>query len=240
MRPTLTHLITVVFVSLPIVQAWGADAAPGRRAAQEALKPYGSLVGEWRGAGQVERGKTKGAWTETASWAWKLTKETAALEMKITKGGKYLRSAELRPGPEPRTYVLDAVLFDGTKRTFLGKGEDKKPLVLTASGAGDEGVRRVTLTPLHDTRLLMLLEGQYPDKSYSRLGEVGFTREGVAFAVGESGPVCIVTEGRGTLPVSYKGKTYYVCCTGCRELFQENPEAVLAEAAEREKAKEKK
>jgi YHS domain-containing protein len=240
MRSTLTRLIIVVFVSFPIVLAWGADAAPGRRAEQEALKPYGSLVGEWRGAGQVERGKTKGAWTETASWAWKLTKKTAALEMKITKGGKYLKSAELRPGPEPRSYVLDAVLFDGTNRTFLGKGEDKKPLVLTASGTGDEGVRRITLTPLHDTRLLMLLEGQYPDKSYSRLGEVGYTREGIAFAVGESGPVCIVTEGRGTLPVSYKGKTYHVCCTGCRELFQENPEAILAEAAEREKAKEKK
>jgi YHS domain-containing protein len=240
MRPILTRLIAVVFVSFPIVLAWGADAASGRRAAQEALKPYGSLVGEWRGAGQVERGRSRGAWTETASWAWKLTKNTAALEMKITKGGKYLKSAVLRPGPEPKTYVLDAVLFDGTNRTFTGKGADQKPLVLTASGTGDEGVRRITLTPLHDTRLLLRLEGQYPDKSYSQLGEVGYTREGVAFAVGESGPVCIVTEGRGTLLVSYKGKTYHVCCTGCRELFQENPEAILAEAAEREKAKEKK
>jgi YHS domain-containing protein len=233
-------LIAILLVSVPSGLNWAADAAPGRRAAQDALKPYGALVGDWRGAGQVERGKTRGAWTEAANWAWKLTKETAALEMKITKGGKYLKSAELRPGTEPRTYVLDAVLFDGTKRTFTGKGVDKKPLVLTASGSGGEGVRQITLTPLHDTRLLMLLEGRYPDQSYSRLGEVGYTREGVAFAVGESGPVCIVTEGRGTMQVSYKGKTYYVCCSGCKELFNENPEAVLAEAAEREKAKGKK
>jgi YHS domain-containing protein len=239
MAPTLARRLAVLFLILPAGLALGADAAPGRRADQEALKPYGSLVGDWRGAGQVERGRSKGAWTESANWAWKLTNDNAALEMKVTKGGKYLKSAELRPGPEPGTYVLDAVLFDGAKRTFTGKHIEKKPLVLTAQGDVD-GLRRITLTPLHDSRLLVLLEGQYPDGSYQRLGEVGFTREGIAFAAGESGPVCIVTEGRGTIPVSYKGKTYHVCCSGCKDLFNDDPEAVLAEAAAREKAKGKK
>ncbi len=42
------------------------------------------------------------------------------------------------------------------------------------------------------------------------------------------------------MTVSYKGKTYHVCCSGCRDLFKEDPEAVLAEAAEREKAKQSK
>ena len=42
------------------------------------------------------------------------------------------------------------------------------------------------------------------------------------------------------MQVSYKGKTYHVCCSGCKDLFNENPEAILAEAAERQKAKEKK
>jgi YHS domain-containing protein len=51
--------------------------------------------------------------------------------------------------------------------------------------------------------------------------------------------VCIVTEGRGTIAVSNKGKTYHVCCSGCRDLFNESPEAILAEAAERQKAKAK-
>ena len=62
---------------------------------------------------------------------------------------------------------------------------------------------------------------------------MGYTRKGVAFAAGESGPVCIVTEGRGTTQVTHKGKTYYVCCSGCKDLFNKDPEAVLAEAAER-------
>ena len=42
------------------------------------------------------------------------------------------------------------------------------------------------------------------------------------------------------MQVSYKGKSYYVCCSGCRNLFSENPEAILAEAAERQKAQDKK
>ena len=44
--------------------------------------------------------------------------------------------------------------------------------------------------------------------------------------------------GRGTIPVTYKGQTYYVCCTGCRDAFKEDPEKYLKEYAER-KAKEK-
>ncbi|MGH7134575.1 MAG: YHS domain-containing protein [Pirellulales bacterium] len=48
----------------------------------------------------------------------------------------------------------------------------------------------------------------------------------------------------GTIAVEYQGKKYYVCCTGCRDLFNDDPEGVLAEfcerkAAEREKAKAK-
>src|SRR3954463_15474507 len=81
-----------------------ADApTTGRLADQAALKPYGSLVGGWRGVGQVERGKTKGAWPEQADWAWKLTPDSAALESKIAKG-KYLKSLVLHPGPEPHAY----------------------------------------------------------------------------------------------------------------------------------------
>jgi YHS domain-containing protein len=214
----------------------GDDSATGRRAQQELLKPFAGLVGDWRGAGQPERGRAKGAWTETASWAWKLTNDSAALEAKITKG-KYLKSFVLRPGKDAHAFTLEALLADGSKRTFSGTKADKKPLVLNAESSEGDGVKRITLTPLHDTRLLMLLEGGPGEGTLARLGEVGYTRQGVSFAAGESGPVCIVTEGRGTMTVSYKGKTYYVCCTGCRDLFNDDPEAVLAEAAQRKKEK---
>ena len=102
-------------------------------------------------------------------------------------------------------------------------------------------MRRVSIDPLHDTRLLVLLEAEDPEHhTFSQLGEVGYTREGIAFAVDASYPLCVVTEGRGTIQVRYKGKTYWVCCTGCRDLFKDHPERVLAEAAAREKAAAKK
>ena len=132
------------------------------------------------------------------------------------------------------------VLLSAT--TFAGAAGDRKRLVLTADAkAPAGGVRRVSITPLHDTRLLVRLEAEDPERhTFSRLGEVGYTREGVAFAAGESYPLCVVTEGRGTIQVSYKGKTYWVCCSGCRDLFKDQPERVLAEAAAREKATAKK
>ncbi len=216
--------------------------APARGADQEALKAYAPLVGSWRGVGQVQRGRVRGAWTESAVWAWKLTSDSAGLEITVKKG-KYLKSGVLRAGKAPGTFVFKATLADGTSRTFAGSAaEDKKPLVLTADAkAPGGGVCRVSFTPLHDTRLLVLLEAGDPElHTFSRLGEVGYTREGVAFAAGESYPLCIVTEGRGTIEVSYKGKTYWVCCTGCRDTFKDDPESVLAEAAAREKAKGKK
>ncbi len=184
----------------------------------------------------------RGAWTESADWAWKLTSDSAGLEMTVKKG-KYLKAGVLRSGKAPGTFVFKATLADGTSRTFAGAAaEDTKRLVLTADAkAPAGGVRRVSLTPLHDTRLLVLLEAEDPEvHTFSRLGEVGYSREGVALATGDSYPLCIVTEGRGTIEVSYKGKTYWVCCSGCRDQFKDDPESVLAEAAAREKAKAKK
>ena len=48
---------------------------------------------------------------------------------------------------------------------------------------------------------------------------------------------CVVTGGLGTIEVTHNGKTYYVCCTGCRDYFNENAEKVLAELAAKNKGK---
>lgn len=237
MKPSIRSLLAFLIISCGHTPA--AENAPGRRSAQEALKAYAPLVGEWKGVGQPQRGSSKGAWTETGDWAWKLSPDSASLVLTVAKG-RFLKEAELRAGKEPGTFELAATLADGTPRTFVGKAGEKGKLALAAMGDGAEGVRRITLTPLHETRFLLLLEGQeVGGRGFPRLAEVGYTRQGVEFAAGETHPTCIVTEGRGTMQVSYKGQTYYVCCTGCRDLFKDDPEAVLAEAKEREKSKAK-
>ena len=69
---------------------------------------------------------------------------------------------------------------------------------------------------------------------------IGYTRSGTRLATANIGPLCIVTEGKGTSKVSYKGKTYWVCCSGCRDAFLDDPEGVLADARDRAAEKKKK
>lgn len=66
---------------------------------------------------------------------------------------------------------------------------------------------------------------------YSRIAEVGYTRQGTSLAIEGTGePECVVTGGKGTMKkVSYKGKTYYVCCTGCCQAFDDDPVGVIAQ-----------
>lgn len=159
-------------------------------AGQKALKPSGGRVGPWRGVGQPKRQSNRGARAETAFWTRGLSRDTAALDLAIDRG-KYLGSARLAPLKEPGRFQLDAVLVDGSRRTFQGQGVDRGRLVLTTVG-----VPRITLTPLRDAGFLMLPGlGTLASDEYYRLGEVGFTRQGVAFAAGESYPACIVSEG---------------------------------------------
>ena len=78
---------------------------------------------------------------------------------------------------------------------------------------------------------------------FLRIDTINTQRKGTSFAVSDTDygeKTCVVSQGLGTTSVSFKGKSYWVCCSGCKDLFNENPEAVLAEAAERQKAKEKK
>jgi hypothetical protein len=210
-----------------------ACAAPvsdgGRARDQAALKPFAPLVGAWRGTGQVRRGSAKGAWTESAQWAWTLDQDHAALVLKLD-GGKHLKQAVLRPLERSTCFELTATLADGTTRTFRGTADERDSLQLVADPPVDSGLARLTIVPLHENRTLIRLEAATtnPDQ-FEKLGEVGYTREGARFAVGDSSPECIVTGGRGTIAVQHQGKTYYVCCTGCRELFDDDPDAILAE-----------
>ncbi|HWE38205.1 MAG TPA: hypothetical protein VG406_16665 [Isosphaeraceae bacterium] len=201
------------------------------------LRCFGALVGEWRGVGQPQRGSNKGAWTESGDWKWSLTKDSAALELTVAKG-KFIKSALLKPDKEPGRFLLEATLADGSKRTFRGKAGERNVLTLTDENDNAEGPARIKLTPLHETRFLLLLEARDGD-GYRRLAEVGYTRKGVAFAAGDAAPPCIVTDGKGTIPVKHKGTTYYVCCTGCKDLFEADPDAVIAEAEARRKAAKK-
>ena len=83
-------------------------------------------------------------------------------------------------------------------------------------------------------RLLILFERQLAGTDrFARLSEVGYTRKGSGFGGGSNEPECVVTGGFATMSIEYKGKKYPICCEGCRDLFQMDPEGVLAEYKQR-------
>ena len=66
-------------------------------------------------------------------------------------------------------------------------------------------------------------------KLYSPQYLVQGNREGESLAAKESKQLCVVSGGAGTMPISFKGETFYVCCSGCRDAFNENPEKYIKE-----------
>ena len=65
--------------------------------------------------------------------------------------------------------------------------------------------------------------------------EVACNKVGESLGAKEKKNLCIVTGGLGTSTVSYKGQTFYVCCSGCRDAFNENPEKFIKEFEKKNK-----
>jgi hypothetical protein len=204
------------------------------------------LVGRWKGQGIP---KEKGAnplrgWTETHSWAWIFADgKPAGLSVTID-GGKVVAKGKLthdaasnryrmeasEPGPRGGRMVLEGKLDPAGKRLVLERTE--------ASGAGakESGKVRLSLRPnANFIRYTMAEDRQEPgDFQYSPVIEVGLTKEGESFAGGSTTserPRCIVTGGAATMTLAYQGQSFPICCTGCRDEFNDNPQKYLKKAA---------
>ena len=240
------HLALVMSACL-LLGAAEADPKNSERISsdKQALAPLQVYVGGWKGVGQLRRQSTQGAWNEKADWAWKFDDGRAALVFQSPES-KYYVSGRLLAAEKPGSFELRAVRTDGkTEDRFAGAIDDQEQLVLVAqreaAPVADANLPdRISIRTVADgDRLLILYERRIAATDrYTRLAEVGYTRQGSGFAKGSSQPECVVTGGLGTIEVQYQGKKYLVCCTGCRDLFNDDPEGVLADYRER-KAKEK-
>lgn len=233
-------------LALALLTCCGADPAKPATA-KDALQPFNVLVGSWKGTGAPEgtrEERAAGAWEETDAWEWKFKDQDAWLAVTFTKG-KHFTKGELRYTPdkdakEPR-FTLTATAPDKSTATFVGGLTDKdKVLTLTRTAGPKDEEQRLVFSLLHNNRHLYRLETRPAGTTvaFTRKFQVGATKEGVDFANVAKGPECIVSGGLGTMKVSYKGKDYDVCCTGCRDEFKENPEKYIKEFEA--KAKEKK
>lgn len=206
---------------------------------KQALAPLQPYVGSWRGVGLPKRGSNAGAWTETSQWAWQFTKGRAELVAKLDDD-KYYTQLRLQPGEEPGQFVLLAAAAGADDQPaappvrFVGQRVDDVLKVVAQDPIEKRPARISIRLVAGGDRMLVLYEKRIGSDSYARLAEVGSTRKGSSFAKNAaSGPECVVTGGLGTIAVTHEGKTYYVCCGGCKDLFEEDPAAVLAEYHQR-------
>lgn len=228
-------LLLVLLATLRAADNANKVAADKVAADKVRLAPLQDYVGEWRGVGQPRRGITRGSWAEDAAWQWQFKEGQAALVVDIDDG-KYFSSARLVAGRDKGMFELIALLPDGkTEERYLGKLNDDEQLVLEAQQPSEDRPARITIRMVAaGKRLLILLERQVGDADrYLRIAEVGYTRKGSGFGTGPSFPECVVTGGYATIEVKHDGKTYKVCCQGCKDLFEMDPVGVLAEYQER-------
>jgi len=217
-----------------------ADSAD-KKDPREALKAFNNLIGSWRGTGEPEgtrAEKQRGFWAETISWGWQFKGDDAWLRIGFDKG-KHLSSGELRYVPARDVYALTVITPAKETLTFEGKFENKR-LTLERQDAGKKETQRLVFSFLHANRFLYRFEVKPAERqSFVKVYQVGATKKGVPFAgPGDTSPECVVSGGKGTMTVMYKGKTWYVCCSGCRAEFKENPAKYIKEYEAR-KAKEK-
>jgi hypothetical protein len=95
-----------------------------------------------------------------------------------------------------------------------GSGKPTQRLVMNMAGEGARFIYRL------DKR-----KGTLFTKDY----QVACSKEGESIGGGGKKNICCVTGGLGTMAVTYMGKTYYVCCGGCRDAFNENPAKIIKE-----------
>lgn len=214
-----------------------ASAPTPLPSAKDALQPLTVLVGSWKGSGVPEgtrEQKFAGQWEEKVTWEWKFKGQEMWLAVSFEKG-KHFTKGELRftPVKDEAKFTLVLTGIDKATATFVGALSDKdKVLTLTRTDGPAAEEQRLVFSLLHHNRHLYRLETRPAgtEVAFTKKFQVGATKEGVAFADVPKGPECIVSGGLGTMKVLYKGKEYYVCCSGCRDEFKENPEKYIKEA----------
>jgi hypothetical protein len=239
MRFPSVFQILVVVSAVAVISVHADDPASEstKPATIQALHEYNVLIGGWRGVGQPKRGSQVGAWQERADSVWELKPKSTGIRWTVD-AGKQWKNALLGFDESTKQFTLSTKLPDDSTRTYQGKVEDGRLIMESESDGKD--VHRVTWTVLNENRITVLLEKRPEQQSFfTRVAEIGYQRDGTRLAVaGSSGPECVVTGGLGTIAVTHKGKTYYVCCTGCRDAFNDDPEGILADYQKR-KAEEK-
>ncbi|WP_437192530.1 hypothetical protein [Planctomicrobium sp. SH527] len=220
-------------------------AEEGRRQLFLAMKPLQIMLGDWRGTTQKEVGDFKGL--DKSHWVWDLKTDRKQPVMVMTSDASpYLREGRLTWLPERKVYQFKVVDPEGVARTLEGaftqeaemfQGDDRQShikykLELTqVEPQVQRDAWQLVFSQQENNRYLLEIHKRRGSR-YLRVDTVATQREGTSFAKSDEGygqRECIISGGLGTMTVSYKGMTYWVCCSGCKAAFDEEPAKWIAE-----------
>lgn len=215
------------------------------------LQPLQILLGQWRGTTRREYENFKAV--DVHEWVWDLRSDPAqpALTIQSDKS-PYIRTGRLTWDTEQNRYAMTVSDPAGTMRRFTGDfsepvheivGSDDKlhrvfRLELNQVESGDSSeLLQLAFAQQENNRYLLEVGKRRGKADFARFDTVSTQREGTSFAVSDSGyaeKTCIISEGLGTMEVTWKGRSYWVCCTGCKAAFEEDPETWIARAAQKD------
>ncbi|MDA0282156.1 MAG: YHS domain-containing protein [Planctomycetota bacterium] len=219
----------------------------------KALKPIQIMLGRWQGIIQ------KASKNEVHDWVWDLKSDPVfpALVLDITDG-EFFTNARITFDPRIGKYQMTTSDAENIKRSFVGEftaapkdvpSEDGKTvertfeLQLTEVFGEPRGTRfQYVFKQQHNNRYLVEVKRARGTAGFRQIDVIGSQREGVSFAKADDDygdKTCIISGGLGTSTVTYKGKTYYVCCSGCKAAFDDEPERWIARLEEQKAEKMK-
>ncbi|GAB4153681.1 MAG: hypothetical protein Tsb009_30110 [Planctomycetaceae bacterium] len=235
----------------PITSASAEDAI------RDALKPLQIVIGTWNGVTNKVIGNFKAL--ENPKWQWDFSQKNQPALAFVSPKSPYLRKGRLTYRTDSQKFELTATDAEGVERVYQGTftepvrdvpGDGKhleRTFKLTLQQIKPEPGKRepivkIDLQQRNNNRYWLIVHR----KTGSRIAKwdtVGNQRDGTAIAASlddYGDRTCVVTQGLGTMTVSYNGKTYYVCCSGCKKTFEEDPAKWVASFEEWKKKNGKK
>ncbi len=221
----------------------------------EKLQPLQILLGRWRGTTRRDYDGFKAV--DSHEWIWDLRSipQQPALVARSDKS-PHLRSARLTWDTALQKFELTGTDGDDVVRKYVGDftepvhevvgSDDKLHQVFRLEFNQQESIEAADDTPAdlwqiafvqqENNRYLLEVSRRRGKADFRRYDTVSTQREGTSFAKSDATyaeKTCIISEGLGTIELTYKGQSYWVCCTGCKAAFEEDPETWIDRAAKR-------
>jgi hypothetical protein len=222
----------VALVAEGLTGASKAAPTADQKKAKEKLQELHEFIGQFNSNGGPDKAKAapNELWKETVNWGWKFKGDDTWLVVDF-KDGKHFKSGEMRYLPAKSKYEFTVIGKDDKKRVFEGDLKNETLTLEFVDPETKEAQQLVMNTVSEGVRFIYRFNRKAAGSTiYKKEFIVTGNRDGESFAAAKGkGAICVVSGGVGTSTVSYKGETFYVCCSGCRDAFNENPEKYIKE-----------